>query len=83
MGFYVTEEQAELIKEAIKKSEYKTQKRFAEEVLFIKERGWGHKLRGVRKFSLLELYTMGDALCRFIEIDVDDEELIISKVDYR
>lgn len=79
MGCYVNEEQAELIKEAIKKSEYKTQKRFAEEVLFIKERGWGHKLRGIRKFSLLEIKAINDSLSEFINIEVKDENLIITK----
>lgn len=79
MGCYVNEEQAELIREAIKKSEYKTQKEFADKVLFIKDRGWGHKLRGVRKFSLLEIDTMKKALSEFIDIEVEDEKIIITK----
>lgn len=66
----ISEEESEKIKKAIRKSEYRNTDRFAEQVLMIHRVSLSRKLNGMRKFMLLEIYLIEDAL--ELKIDIDD-----------
>lgn len=81
MRFYIDEEESVLIKEAIKKSEYKTQKNFAEKAMGLTSGTWEHRISGRRGFGVLEVKVMKIELSEFVKIDTKDNKITVSKIE--